>query len=185
MIELSTLQMIRDIVTIFGVIAGFTYYVMTVRLNQRTMRINLTNTLIQQLETEEFFNKVTELMYMEWEDYDDFEEKYGSDVNLENYVMRVTVWSKYDSLGMILMKGLADKEILYNSQVVYNSVWLWQKYKDVFEVNRRLYSGADGWVGLEYLANELFKIKQQRDPNWSIDSANPIYDEAKRNLANR
>jgi len=38
-----TLQMVRDVVAIFGVIAGFTYYVLTVRSSQRTQR--------QQLET--------------------------------------------------------------------------------------------------------------------------------------
>jgi len=35
--------MVRDVVAIFGVIAGFTYYVLTVRSSQRTQR--------QQLET--------------------------------------------------------------------------------------------------------------------------------------
>ena len=182
MIELST---IRDFVAIFGVIAGFTYYVMTVRINQRTMRINLTNNLIQQIGTYEFVTKVAELTYMEWDNYDDFERKYGSDVNLENYAKRVLVWSKYDSLGQLLKKGLADKDILYNSQVVYNSVYLWYKYQDILEVNRRLYSGADGWTGFEYLANEMLKIKHQRDPTWDIDSGNPMYDKTRRSLVNR
>jgi hypothetical protein len=149
------------------------------------MRISLTNNLIHQIATDEFIKKMADLMYMEWDSYDNFEEKYGSDVNLENYVKRVRVWTAYDSLGMLLKKGLADKDILYNSQVVYNSVWLWHKYQDVLEVNRKLYSGIDGWTGLEYLANEMHKIKLQRDTNWKIDSASPIYAEAKRNLVNR
>ena len=43
MVDPVTLQMVRDVVAIFGVIAGFTYYVLTVRSSQRTQR--------QQLET--------------------------------------------------------------------------------------------------------------------------------------
>ena len=81
MIELS---LIRDLVAIFGVIAGFSYYVLTVRMNQRTMRLNLTNNLIQQMTNDEFLSKTLELGYMEWENYDDFEKKYGSDTNPEN-----------------------------------------------------------------------------------------------------
>jgi hypothetical protein len=185
MIDPTTVSMIRDIVAIFGVIAGFTYYVMTVRINQRAMRINLTNNLIQQIGTDEFIKKLTELLYMEWDDYDDFERKYGSDVDLDNYVKRIHVWTRFDSLGQLLMKGQADKEILYHSQVVYNSIHLWHKYQDVLEVNRKLYSGADAWTGLEYLANEMYKIKQEKDPAWNIGSTDPRYDEERRNLANR
>ena len=88
MIELS---MMRDVVAIFGVIAGFSYYVLIVRMNQRTMRMNLTNNLVEQFRTDEFLRKVTELMYMEWEDYDDFEHKYGSDGNLENYITKLVL----------------------------------------------------------------------------------------------
>jgi hypothetical protein len=47
MIELST---IRDLVAIFGVIAGFSYYVLTVRANQRNQELNL-KAQQQQLET--------------------------------------------------------------------------------------------------------------------------------------
>jgi len=37
MVDPVTLQMVRDVVAIFGVIAGFTYYVITVR-NQKQAR---------------------------------------------------------------------------------------------------------------------------------------------------
>ena len=180
MIELAT---IRDLVAIFGVIAGFSYYVLTVRMNQRTMRINLTNNLVQQFGTEEFIRKVTELMYMEWDNYNDFEQKYGSDVNLENYITRVFVWGAFDALGMLLMKGMADKDILYNAFFTYNSVLVWNKYEDILNINRRLYSGSEAWIGFEYLANELFKLRQERDPDWDMKGYSLIYDEEKKKLA--
>jgi hypothetical protein len=180
MIELS---MIRDLVAIFGVIAGFTYYVMTVRINQRAMRINLTNNLVQRFGTEDFITKVTELMYMEWEDYDDFENKYGSDVNRENYNTRMVVWGAFDSLGNLLRTGMADKDILYGSIFTYNSVQVWNKYEDILTINRKLYSGPEGWIGFEYLAEELYKIRLQRDRDWDMKAYSPVYDEEKKILA--
>ena len=68
MIELSV---IRDLVAIFGVIAGFSYYVLTVR-NANTAR------KIQLLNSSSFVNSVEvarislELLDMQWEDFDDF-----------------------------------------------------------------------------------------------------------------
>ena len=180
MIELSV---IRDFVAIFGVIAGFSYYVMTVRMNQRTIRINLTNDLVQRFGTEDFITKVTELMYMEWENYDDFERKYGSDVNRENYITRMVVWGAFDSLGQLLRTGMADKDILYNSLFTYNSVQVWNKYEDILTINRKLYSSPEGWSGFEYLAKELYKIRVQRSPDWDIKGYSPVYDDEKKTLA--
>ena len=123
------------------------YHVVMVRMNQRTMRITLTNNLIQRLLTDEFMKKVTELEYMDWTDYDDFERKYGSDTSPDNYTMRKIVWGTYDSLGMMLMKGLADKEILYNSTLAFSGIGIWSKYREVLMENRRRYSGGCvGWV---------------------------------------
>jgi len=90
------------------------------------------------------------------------------------------IFATYDSLGMLLMKGLADKEMLYNSQPVYSCIGLWHKFKDVLEVNRRLYSGADAWTGFEYLADEMLGMKMNRDSNFIIGG--PRYDEEKRAL---
>jgi len=179
MVELSV---IRDLVAIFGVIAGFSYYVLTVRINQRNMKITLTNNLIQQMLTEDFLTKQMELTYMEWEDYDDFEKRYGSDEHPENFVKRTLVFATYDSLGMLLLKGLADKEILYSSQIVSGVIFTWHKFREVLEVNRRLYSGADAWAGFEYLASEMLKLKKNRDPGWKVEMGNPRYDEDKKQI---
>ena len=180
MIELST---IRDLVAIFGVIAGFSYYVLTVRMNQKTMKINLTNNLLQQISTEEFMKKVTEMLYMKWEDYDDFEAKYGSDVDIDNYIMRNIVWGTYDSLGNLLKIGMADKDILYNSLFAYNSVSLWYKYEDVLNMNQKLYSGSDAWTGFEYLAEELYSMKQQKDSEWDVNEYSLTYTENRKQQA--
>ena len=185
MVTPTTVTMIRDIVTIFGVIAGFSYYFMTVRMNQRAMRINLTNNLIQQISTDEFIIKVSELMYMEWDDYDDFERKYGSDVNFENYIKRNSVWGAYDSLGNLLRIGMADKDIIFNSMYAFNALPLWYKYEDVLNMNRKLYSGSDTWRGFEFLADELEKTRMARDPDWDYKSYSLEYDEARKQKANR
>jgi hypothetical protein len=171
MVDLVLLQSVSYVAAAIGVCIAAIYYAFMVRINQRTMRITLTNNLIQRLLTDEFVTKFTELMYMDWEDYDDFERKYGSDNNPENYNKRTTIWGTLDSLGILLLKGLADKDVLYNSQMAFSSVFLWSKFQSVLEENRRRYTGKDGWIGLEHLAKEMLRTKRIRDPAYKVPEA--------------
>ena len=180
MVSFEEIQAAYYMVAATGVLVAAVYYIIVVRINQRNMRITLTNNLIQRLMTDEFMEKYTELVYMDWGDYDDFEKRYGSDTNPENFMKRVIVFSIYDSLGTLLKQGLADKDILYNSQMAYSCTYVWHKFRGVLEENRRLYSGADAWNGFEYLANEMVKMKRVRDPNYRVEMGNPRYDESKK-----
>ena len=90
MIELSV---IRDFVAIFGVIVGFTYYVLTIRNQNRARQAQLFTTLSNTYTNYDGWLRNRDLMNMEWVDYDDFEKKYGSDTNPIAYAQRLTMWS--------------------------------------------------------------------------------------------
>jgi hypothetical protein len=88
MINPLTVSMIRDIIAIFGVLAGFTYYVLTVRntrVNQQqqleTRQAQLFMQIFQEFSSVENFKVLNEVMAMEWDDYDDFMSKYGGGVD--------------------------------------------------------------------------------------------------------
>jgi hypothetical protein len=122
LVDLVVLQTLSYTAGALSVVLGVIYYAINLRESRRTMHITLTNNLIQRLLTDEFTAKITELMYMEWKDYDDFERNYGSDDNPENFNKRSIVWNTYDSLGILLLKGLADRDVLYNCQEVFTSL---------------------------------------------------------------
>ena len=69
MIELSV---VRDLVAIFGVIAGFSYYVMTVRNARKALKTQTLMRLREQQMSTEWMNDYIELLETEWTDYDDF-----------------------------------------------------------------------------------------------------------------
>ncbi len=48
------------------------------------------------------------------------------------------------------------------------SIFLWAKYKDVIEEGRRRYNGMDYMRDFEFLANEILRIKQIRDPSYKL-----------------
>ena len=90
MIELSV---VRDVVAIFGVIAGFTYYVINVRYSQRMQQIQLETRQSQlfmpiymQYYEKDFLKNYRDIVSnWEWSDYNDFMEKYGPNTNPEAF----------------------------------------------------------------------------------------------------
>ena len=112
---------------------------------------------------------------MKWDNYDDFEQKYGSDVNMDNYAKRVSQFYTYDTLGNLLKSGLADVETLYSVGTVITATWLWVKFKPIIMESRRRYSGSDGYAGFEFLAAEMMRMKRLRDPSYVIPETGMSY----------
>ena len=150
-----------------GVCVAAFYYMMMVRINQRAVRINMTNNIMQSFISEEAQRRWFELLNMKWSDYDDFERKYGSDSNLDNAAKRQAVFYFFEILGNQLRNGYVDRETIYNTTNIGVS-WTWAKFKPVIEENRRRYSGEDAMKGFEYLAGEMLRMKVERDPSYRI-----------------
>ena len=108
-------QIIGILITATSVTFAAFYYITTVRINQRNSRITLTNNIMRTILTEQAQRNWIELMNMDWKDYDDFERKYGSDNDPDNYAKRMSVWQNYNMLGHLLKKNVADAETLYIS----------------------------------------------------------------------
>jgi hypothetical protein len=162
MIELSV---IRDLVAIFGVIAGFSYYVLTVRNAQKAQQIAEKNRQIQLLSqlfaTEEVIRTIIELLNMNWTDYDDFERKYGSDNNPDNYAKRVYVWGLCDNFGYMLRKDLIDRDLVFD-RFHYTLLYLWAKFEGVIKEIRRRYKQPIQWIDFDYLVEECIKYYREK-----------------------
>ena len=171
MVELS---IIRDCIAIFGVLAGFSYYVLTVRANQRTMKqtletrqISLIDNIVTRSMGEQGFRNMFELLRYEWEDFEDFERKYGSENNVEATAKRFAVWQDYNLIGLMLRKGLVEANDLFDMGV-QGVIFLWEKYKPIIEEERKRYLGNNFLRDFEYLAGEMLKIVQERDSTYMI-----------------
>jgi len=179
MIELST---IRDLVAIFGVIAGFSYYVLTVRATRRNQELMLESQELsrkaqeQQLETRQFQllmqlsdvsstlegNKIfTEFLNMDWKDYDDFEEKYGSDNNPDNFALRNFVLNWFKTTGLLVKYEMIDPELVYDFNGMF-TIWAWNKFKDIELKQREIYNNPQSGLSFEYLYNEMKRIHEKR-----------------------
>jgi len=160
-------QTIGVLVTAASVTVAAIYYIMTLRINQRNGRITLTNNIMQSILTKENLRDFGELMNMTWVSYDDFEKKYGSDFNLDNFGKRMSAWHSYEALGNLVRQGLADRDTIYNSGTIC-ILWTWVKFKPVIEEYRRRYGGRDALKGFEYLGDSLMRLKKLKDPGFEF-----------------
>lgn len=172
MIELSV---IRDLATIFGVLAGFSYYVLTVRANQKnqklaleaqkeateTRRLQIFMQLFNAFNTKENLDNLVELMNLK-PDEKTYREKYDSHVNPEFFAKRARVWYFYNSVGELYRMGLVDKDLLHRLNIDINVSMIWQNWGHIIELNRKRENMPDLWDGFEYLYEEIHNMRIEK-----------------------
>ena len=164
MIELSV---IRDLVAIFGVIAGFSYYVLTVRNAQKERQMGMLMQLYQTKHSPEGIYRMWRIMVLTWDDFDDYLEKWGPYDHpevTEELKLITSSWSFYDGLGKILKEGMVDLDTVYE-MLGLRILMVWFKYETIIKSLRNFEEGnpgSDYLSNFEYLANVMIKVRKMR-----------------------
>jgi hypothetical protein len=164
---------IQTILTYLGLISipvGVVYHILTLRNQSRTRQAQLFMQLFDRYLQKTHWRDGYELLQMEWTDLDDFFSKYDSSVNMDNFEKRYRAWSFFDGMGMLLKKGLVDREMIYYLMGGYGAYWSWEKFKDVIIESRKLINSPDHFAMFEYLAEEMRKMKEIRSHDLEIPS---------------
>jgi len=177
MVEI-TYQMVLSTLQTLALVVGIVYYITIMRNQQKTRELALkaqeqaTETrqtqmfmqIYHQVSSKSFQRNWIELMNMEWDDYDDFERKYGSDNNPENFAMRSSIWMAMNGVGAMLLDGLIEPERLVRL-VGQGSQFLWAKFKPIIYEQRVRYGMPNAYYYFEYLAETLEKelLRQNED----------------------
>jgi len=177
MVDPVTLQMVRDVVAIFGVIAGFSYYVMTVRNAQKARQTQTLMQLYQTRYSSEGVKRLWRIMRMEWRDFDDYMEKYSPDIHPESEDSAQTTgsWNFYDGLGVLVKKGIVDIETVH-SMLGIRILMVWYKCETIIKGLRRMEPegpGMDYVENFEYLAHEMIRIRKQRGLKLPLSRLHP------------
>ncbi len=145
-----------------GICVAVVFYALNLRETTRNRRIKLTNILMEPLMSEEGNNRFIELMNMEWKDIDDFNNRYDSRVNPENFSMRMFLWSLCESLGYLCRINMIDLDMLFGcSNSVIQSTWV--KFKSVIYDYRKTEFNKSAFKNFEYLVDALNKVQTRID----------------------
>jgi hypothetical protein len=184
MVSIEEIQAAYYMVAATGVLVAAVFYLLNLKVGKKnqelmlksqeqtleTRKLQFITSTTQNLLNEEGSKRYGELMNMEWTDYGDFERKYGSDYNLDNYAKRTTVMMNYTMLGACLREELIDAESLYNMGL-FGVIFFWEKFKGVIQEQARIYNGADWGQDIELLASEMLKVKLRKDPSFKVPEA--------------
>ena len=159
--------MVRDLVAIFGVIGGLTYYFITVRNQHKTRKAQLLMGLYDTYRSPEFRTQWSDVINQEWDNFDDFWEKYGRDTNSDAWVNWISVISYFHGIGVLLKKGLIDIDLV--EELLVNIIFIsWARMESNLKGFRETVAGQrfggqgrssryDPYSGFDYLYNELKK----------------------------
>ena len=112
MIDPISLQMIRDVVAILGVLAGLSYYIMTVRNQNKSRQAQLLMNLYESYRSKESRRQSLEIQSWEWKDPNEFFEKYGQEVNPDAWALWEAKAAFFNGVGILLKKNLIDIELV-------------------------------------------------------------------------
>jgi hypothetical protein len=166
MVDLTILQPVSYVAAAIGVCIAAMYYVLNLRETTRNRKVALTSNLLQAMFSEEGLKRHISLLNMEWSDWDDFQKKYDSKVNEENYVKRTVFVTTVNYVGYLVKEGLLDVGSVYEicGEAIMDN---WLKFKPIYykyvEVGGY---GRDIFENFEYLAEVMIRMKAARDPSY-------------------
>ncbi len=179
MVEI-TYQMVLSTLQTVGLLVGIFYYVTTLRNAQKTRELALKSQeqaletrqaqlfmqIYQDMSSPEHYKRTNELYSMEWEDWDDYDRKYGSENNPENYALRFSTWSRINGVGLLVKDGLIDVGRVHDLMRT-TILWQWEKFRDIIIRTREEFNLGSFMEGFEFLANEMMKEVESR--GFSVD----------------
>ena len=100
-------------------------------------------------------------MFYQWEDFEDFEKKYGQNSEDLTTILHTT-WQQFNGVGLLLRRGLIDRETAYGLSGGWRAVLIWMKWKNVIVEMRERYYNPDYMDGLEFLGVEMMKYREEK-----------------------
>jgi len=120
MAEPVTLQTYSILLTGVGMIIALVYYTLTIRNQNRTRQAQLLWSIYENYRSTESRQQSMEIASWEWEDTDDFFEKYGQHTNPETWVIWTAKAAFFNGIGILLKRNLIDIKLL--DDLLTNSV---------------------------------------------------------------
>ena len=158
------LGIVLSFIQAVGIIVGVGYYILNIQNNQRTQKLQIYNNFLQYRLTEEYWDKVLEVLYQEWETYDEWYLKYGSRANKDSWLKFQTLCVWFNSLGEV------TKDLKMGINVVQDSMgpvalMIWDKIEPIVEGESKRYLTQYGMTisyldGFRYLVEELKKHRE-------------------------
>jgi hypothetical protein len=159
MVEI-TYQMVLSTLQTVGLLVGIFYYITIMRNSQKARRYQFLQSSLETRSKEEDVLKFRYVMSLEWDDYEDYQSKYGYEANPEAYAKIWSYFNQFDDVGLMLRRGLIDIEDMYDLSERTIPL-IWKKYQPIFVESRKRVSPTI-MIQFQHLVEELHKESIRR-----------------------
>ena len=162
-----SIEQILYIVPILALTASILYYAIIVRNANKTQKMQLETRQVQMFmnmsgvrSSPEFQKLIYKVTFMdEWNDLQDYSNRYGPEKNLDAYSEHLFVWQLYDTIGFLLKKEVIDLSFI-DDLFKASLLVAWRKFEPVIKMNRQRVNQPNLWNQFEYLAEEISRTQQ-------------------------
>jgi hypothetical protein len=154
------IQTVSIVIAAVSVVIGVINSIQSSREAKRQRQTELFMQVYDRYNQVEYRRIFQELRLQQWNDYDDWEHKYGPPDNIDT-------WSRIESIGVYIEGiGVLVEEELIDLRLVNNLlhdqiITLWEKYEPIVKERRRRYSGSRrSGDSMEYLYNRVTQLEQ-------------------------
>lgn len=162
-----SIEQILYFVPILALTASILYYAIIVRNANKTQKMQLETRQVQMFmnisgvrSSPEFQKLIYKVTFMdEWNDLQDYSNRYGPEKNLDAYSEHLFVWQLYDSVGFLVKKEVIDLSFI-DDLFKASLLVAWRKFEPVIKMNRQRVNQPNLWNQFEYLAEEISRTQQ-------------------------
>lgn len=161
-VDIALLQTVPIAIASAGVFLAAIYYIFQIRHQTRLRQTDLVLRLYSTFASEDHRTAGKKVIWITYEDYDDYVRKYGAP-NSEEPIPTATdtVLYFYEEVGVLLSKKLVDIDLI-DQLFGYNIMLLGTKIMPIIEEARKRLNLQRIWTNFEYLYNEMKRYEQKR-----------------------
>ena len=112
MVDQLTLQTLGILLAGISLTAAAIYYTFTIRNQNRTRQAQLLMNLYETYRSPEFRKQQMTIQNLEYTDYDEFIEKYGSEKNPDAWAIWFSVAAFFNGVGVLVGRNLIDIDLV-------------------------------------------------------------------------
>lgn len=157
---MSLATLLSVVLPMLGVAVPLSYYVIYLRSVKQTRQAQLFMQIHSQWTDKEIVNKFMELLNIwNWNDSNDFWNKYGQIENPSAFNSLTVVLWYFEGVGVLLDKGLIEVDVV---DAMYSDryVQFWEKFEPILQEIRSSFETPKYYRYSEYLYNRLKKYQK-------------------------
>jgi len=166
MIQIEVLALV---LTGIGIMASILYYASVLRNANKTQRMQLETRktqlymqLFMRTTSEEFMKLSIELLRWEFDGYDELNEKYLRNPDINVSAKWFSLIRHIDGLGYMMARELIEAEMVYNLGGGSAQIRHWMRWEPVIMEMRRVRGEPEFLEWFEYLVKEMMRLRQEK-----------------------